>query len=114
MRYWSKKNVTRRWQVKTGSIDVIGVEADSPMEAATVLFEQLNDDSKINTFYGEDNRLYNVGMLVECIDMDRYKKDPENNTFFLLTSQVFANAGLHHFCKDMELIEKVQDEEERL
>lgn len=104
----------RRWQIKTGSIDVIGVEAETPMEAATTLFEQLNDDSKINTFYGENNRLYNVGMIVECIDMDNYKKDPENNTFFVLTSKVFANAGLHHFCHDMEEIERMLDEEERI
>lgn len=102
--------MTKRWQVKTGSIDIIGVEADSPMEAATLVFEHLNKEK--DSYYNEDNRLYNVGMIVECVDMDNYKKDPENNIFYVLTSKVFANAGLHHFCKDMEHIERMEDEEE--
>lgn len=104
--------MTKRWQIKSGSINIIGVEADSPMEAATRVFEQLNDESIITSTYGEQTRLHNVGLIVECIDIDRYKDDPDNNIFFVLTSKVFANAGLHHLCQDMEEIERMQDEEE--
>ena len=105
----------KRWQVKTGTIDIVGVEADSPMEAATKVVEQLHQDSKVDPLFGEENRLYNVGLITECIDIDRYKKDPENNIFYVLTSKVFANAGLHTFCNDMEEIERMEeDEEERL
>jgi len=103
--------VNRRWRVKTGTIDVVGVEADSPMEAATKVFDQLKEDSKIEI----ENRLYNIGVITECIDLDRYKKQPENNIFYVLTSKVLANAGLHSLCKDMEqFMKEVDDEEKRL
>jgi len=106
----SKKNVIKRWQVKTGSIDVVGVKADSPMEAATLVFEQLYEDSKIES----ENRLYNIGVIVECIDMDRVKIDPENNIFYVLSSKVLANAGLHSLCVEAEtILEEIMDEEKR-
>ena len=104
--------MTKRWQVKTGTIDIIGVEADSPMEAATKVFEQLHNDSKVDPLFGEESRLYNVGLITECIDIDRYKINPEENIFYVLTSKVFANAGLHNFCKDMEEIERMKEDEE--
>ena len=102
----------KRWRVKTGTINIVGVEADSPMEAATQVFEQLNQDSKIES----ENRLYNIGMIIECIDIDRYKQEPEDNTFYVLSSTVLANAGIHHLCRDLEAIEKgnIYDEEEEL
>ena len=101
----------RRWRVKTGSIDVVGVEAESPMEAATKVFDQLKEDAKIES----ENRLYNIGIVIECIDMDRYKKDPDNNIFYVLSSKVLANAGLHSLCNDMEkFMKEYEDEEERL
>jgi len=107
----SKKSVTKRWRVKTGTIDVVGVEADSPMEAATKVFDQLKEDTKIES----ENRLFNIGMITECSDLDRYRKDPENNIFYVLTSKVLANAGLHSLCKDMETFMKGYiDEEKRL
>lgn len=100
----------RRWQVKTGSIDIVGVEADSAMEAATLVFEQLHEDSKIES----ENRLYNIGVLVECIDMEGVKTDPENNIFYVLSSIVLANAGLHNLCKDAEyILKELMNEEER-
>jgi len=105
-----RRNVTRRWQVKTGSINVIGVSADSPMEAATLVFEQLHEDSKIES----ENRLYNIGVIVECIDIEGVKTDPENNTFYVLSSKVLANAGLHNLSRDAEeIIKELMSEEER-
>lgn len=106
----SKKNVIKRWQVKTGSIDVVGVQADSPMEAATLVFEQLHEDSKIES----ENRLYNIGIIVECIDLDNVRQDPDNNTYYVLSSKVLANAGLHNLSRDAEtIIQEIMDEEER-
>jgi len=103
--------VTKRWQVRTGSIDVVGVEAESPMEAAIKVFDQLKEDAKIET----ENRLFRIGVIIECRDMDRYRKDPENNTFYVLSSKVLANAGLHSLCNDMEkFMKEYSDEEERL
>lgn len=103
--------MTKRWRVKTGTIDVVGVEADSPMEAATKVFDQLKEDAKVEP----ENRLYNIGILIECIDMDRYKKDPDNNIFYVLSSKVLANAGLHQLCNDMEaFMKEYEDEEKRL
>jgi hypothetical protein len=104
--------VTKLWQVKTGTIDNFGIEADSPMEAATQVFEKLYNKSK--EFSEEPSGLYNVGVITECIDVHGYKKDPDNNTFYVLTSKVFANAGLHNFCKNMEEMEELEDEEEGL
>lgn len=101
----------KRWRVKTGSIDVVGVEADTPMEAATQVFDQLKEDAKIES----ENRLYNLGIITECSDIDKCRKDPGNNIFYVLTSKVLANAGLHSLCKDMEkFMEDYIDEEKRL
>jgi len=94
--------VKRRWRVKTGSIDVVGVVADIPMEAATMVFDQLKKDAKIEA----ENRLYNIGSIIECSDLDRYKHDPENNIFYVSSSKVLANAGLHSLSKQMEEFEK--------
>ena len=107
----SKKSVTKRWRVKTGTIDIVGVEADNPMEAATKVFDQLKEDAKIET----ENRLFRIGVIIECSDIDRCRQDPTNNTFYVLSSKVLANAGLHSLCKDMETFMKENiDEEERL
>ena len=57
----------KRWRVKTGSIDVVGVKADTPMEAATKVFDQLKEDSKIES----ENRLFNIGIITECSDIER-------------------------------------------
>lgn len=100
-----KKNVTKRWRVKTGSIDIVGVEADSPMEAATQVFDLLNEESKIEP----ENRLYNIGLIVECVDIDRVKQDPDNNTFYVLSSLVLANAGLHNLSKELQELEKLDE-----
>lgn len=106
-----RKSVKRRWRVKTGTIDVIGVEADSPMEAATMVFDQLKEDAKIET----ENRLYNIGIIIECTDIDLYKQDPDNNTFYVLSSKVLANAGLHSLSQQMEeFMEDFEDEEKRI
>ena len=81
------------------------------MEAATKVFDQLKEDSKIES----ENRLFNIGIITECSDIERCRKDPENNIFYVLTSKVLANAGLHSLCKDMETFMKgLEDEEERL
>lgn len=106
-----RKSVKKRWRVKTGTIDVVGVEADSPMEAATLVFDQLKEDAKVES----ENRLYNIGIIIECIDMDRYKQDPDNNIFYVLSSKVLANAGLHSLSKQMEeFMEDFEDEEKRI
>ena len=86
--------MTKRWQVRTGSIDVVGVEAESPMEAATKVFDQLKEDAKIET----ENRLFRIGVIIECRDMDRYRKDPENNTFYVLSSKVLSAENLLISC----------------
>ena len=97
----------KRWRVKTGTIDVVEVSAETPMEAATKVFDQLKEDAKIEP----ENRLYNIGVITECIDLDRYKTDPDNNIFYVLTSKVLANAGLHHLCRDMEsFMKEIEDE----
>ena len=95
--------MNKQWRVKTGTIDIINVEAETPMEAATLVVEQLHQDSKIESV----NRLYNVGLLIECSDMKHARQDPDNHTFYVLASQVFANAGLHSLSRELEKLEKV-------
>jgi len=90
--------VIKHWRVKTGTIDITGVNAETPMEAATLVFDMLRQDAKIES----ENRLYNIGMIVECIDVEKYKEDPNKNTFYVLSSKVLANAGLYSLAKDMD------------
>lgn len=97
--------MTKQWRVKSGTVDIINVEAETPMEAATLVFEQLHQDSKIEA----ENRLYNIGLLVECSDMKHARKDPENYTFYVLSSQALANAGLHKLSKQLEQFERVEE-----
>jgi len=104
-RFKQRKSVIKRWRVKTGSIDIVGVEADSPMEAATKVFELLHEESKIEP----ENRLYNIGLIVECLDIDKVKKDPDNNTFYVLSSLVLANAGIHELSKELQELEKLDE-----
>lgn len=91
-----------RWKVTTGSIDIIGVEAETPMEAATKVFETIHKEGKIEKY----NRIYNIGLVTECTDIDNYKKDPNNNIFYVLSSKVLANAGLHSISRELELAER--------
>lgn len=101
----------KHWQVKTGSIDITGVQAETPIEAATRVFDMLREDAKIEA----ENRLYNIGMIVECIDLQEARKDPENNTFYILSSNVLANAGLYTLAKEMDdYVKEYMNEEKRL
>lgn len=100
----------RRWRVKTGTIDIIGVDAESPMEAATKAFEIVHKEGKIERY----NRMHNIGLLTECTDIDNYKKDPDNNIFYVLSSKVLANAGLHNISKELEFLErKMQNDKKK-
>lgn len=97
----------KRWRVKTGTIDVVGVEAETPMEAATKVFDQLKEDAKIEP----ENRLFNIGVITECSDLEGCRKDPNRFTYYVLTSKVLANAGLHKLCHDMESFMKEYENE---
>jgi len=113
--FLKKKNVSNRYKVVSGKIEVVGVEADSPMEAATKVFEEIYKEFKVEKV----NRLLNVGILTEILDLDKYRKDPDNHTFFVLTSIALANAGLHNFSKELikaeqQIKEELTSEEEGL
>lgn len=80
----------KSWRIKSKSIDIINVHADTPMEAATLLIEDFNRDSRIE----EVNRIFNLDKRIECTDNN-------NNKFILNTSDVLANAGLYGYIKDV-------------
>jgi len=80
----------KSWRIKSKTIDVINVYADTPMEAATLLIEDLNRDSRIEVV----NRIFNLDKKIECTDNT-------NNKFILSTSDVLANAGLYGYIKNV-------------
>jgi len=101
---------TKLWKIRTGTIDVVGVTAESPMEAATLVFDQIKNEAKIDR---EDTRLFRIGLLTECTDMNLYKKNKAAATFYVLTSKVLANAGLHALSKQLSQIEKKLDKKKK-
>ena len=99
----------KKWSVKTGSIDIVGVSAENPSEAATLVFEQIKEESKIDTY---DNRIFRIGLVTECIELNKSKKI-KDATYYVLTSKILANAVLHQLSKQMEDIEKKLDKKDK-
>lgn len=98
------------WRVRTGSIDVVGVTAEDPTEAATLVFDQIKREHDHDE---GDSRLFKIGLITECIDLELYPNNKEDATFYVLTSKILANSGLHALSKQMQQVEKKIDRKKK-
>lgn len=96
----------KMWRVRTGSIDVVGVTAEDPTEAATLVFDQIKREHDNDQ---GDRRLFKIGLITECIDLELYQKNKDDATYYVLTSKILANSGLYALSKQMQKVEKKLD-----
>lgn len=100
----------KAWRVRTGSIDVVGVTAEDATEAATLVFDQIKREYENDK---NDSRLFRIGLITECIDIELYNKSKDDATYYVLTSKILANSGLHALSKQMQQVEKKIDRKKK-
>jgi len=74
----------KTWEITSGDLDHVEIEADNAMEAATQVVEEYSKHAD-----------FDLGFIMECRDVEMCKTSPEDGTYFVLSSTVLANAGMH-------------------
>jgi hypothetical protein len=74
----------KTWEITSGDLDHVEIEAESAMEAATQVVEGYSKHVD-----------FDLGFIIECRDVEMCKTSPEDGTYFVLSSTVLANAGMH-------------------
>lgn len=90
----------KTWEITSGDLDHVEVQAENAMEAATQVVEEYSKHVE-----------FDLGFIIECRDVELCKTSPEDGTSFVLSSTVLANAGLHLASAFYEQAEKTAMEE---
>lgn len=74
----------KTWEITSGDLDHVEVQAENAMEAATQAVEEYAKHAD-----------FDLGFIIECRNTEVCKTSPEDGTYFVLSSTVLANAGMY-------------------